>query len=63
VLISADRLVLVLMDIVDIVSLVLILFSLGVFYWFGRFTVRLIRQHYDVYPLLYELEESEKKKK
>lgn len=62
-LISADRLVLVLMDIVNIVSLVLILFSLGVFYWFGRFTVRLIRQHYDVYPLLYELEESEKKKK
>jgi hypothetical protein len=50
------------MDTVDIFSVVIILFSLGIFYWFGRFTVKLIRQHYDIYPLLYEYEESEKKK-
>jgi len=51
------------MDTVDIVSVIIILFSLGVFYWFGRFTLRLIRQHYDIYPLLYEFEEAEKEKK
>jgi hypothetical protein len=51
------------MDNVDIISLFFILFSLGIFYWFGRFTIRLIRQHHDIYPLLYELEESEKEKR
>jgi hypothetical protein len=51
------------LDIVDVFSVIIILFSLGVFYWFGRFTVKLIKQHYDIYPLLYELEESEKEKK
>ena len=48
------------MDMIDIVSVVIIVFSLGVF---GRFTYRLIKQHYDIYPLLYGLEEAEKKKK
>jgi len=51
------------MDFVDIVTILILLFSLGIFYWFGRFTQRLIKQHYNIYPLLYELEESEKKKK
>lgn len=51
------------MDIVDIMSVVIIIFSLLVFYWFGRFTIKLIKQHYDIYPLLYELEEAEKEKK
>ncbi len=51
------------MDMIDIASIVIIVFSLGVFYWFGRFTYRLIKQHYDIYPLLYGLEEAEKKKK
>jgi hypothetical protein len=51
------------LDAVDVMSLVIIVFSLGVFYWFGRFTVKLIKQHYNIYPLLYELEESEKKKR
>ena len=51
------------MNMVDILTYVIILFSLGVFYWFGRFTQKLIKQHYDVYGVLYELEESEKEKK
>jgi len=51
------------MDIIDIMSIVIIVFSLGVFYWFGRFTYKLIKQHHDIYPLLYGLEEAEKKKK
>ena len=51
------------MDMIDIVSIVIIVFSLGVFYWFGRFTYKLIKQHYDIYPLLYGFEEAEKKKK
>ena len=51
------------MNMVDILTYVIILFSLGVFYWFGRFTQKLIKQHYDIYGLLYELEESEKEKK
>jgi hypothetical protein len=51
------------MDFVDWASVGVILFSLGVFWWFGRFTLRLIRQHYDIYPILYEVEEQEKKKR
>ena len=33
------------------------------FYLFGTFTVKLIRQHQDVYSLMYELEEQEKERK
>jgi len=51
------------LDAVDVMSLAIIVFSLGVFYWFGRFTMKLIRQHHNIYPLLYELEESEKDKR
>ena len=51
------------MEMVDVLSYVIILFSLGVFYWFGKFTMKLVKQHNDVYGLLYELEDSEKKKK
>jgi hypothetical protein len=51
------------MDIVFLLSLFFIIISLGIFYWFGKFTIKLIKQHYDVYPLLYELEEKEKTKK
>ena len=51
------------MDIVDVLSYIIILFSLGVFYWFGKFTQKLIKQHYDIYGLLYDVEEMEKEKK
>jgi hypothetical protein len=50
------------MDMVDVLSFIIILFSLGVFYWFGRFTMNLIKQHNDIYGLLYDVEEIEKKK-
>lgn len=30
--------------------------------WFINFTLKLIKQHNDIYPLLYDLEEAEKKK-
>jgi len=51
------------MDTVFLMSLFFIALSLVIFYWFGKFTLNLIKQHYNVYPLLYELEEQEKKKK
>ena len=51
------------MDMVDVLSFIIILFSLGVFYWFGKFAHNLIKQHYDIYGLLYDVEEMEKEKK
>jgi hypothetical protein len=51
------------MNMIDIMSVVIIIFSLGVFYWFGRFTQNLIKQHYNINGLLYEMEEAEKRKK
>jgi hypothetical protein len=51
------------MNMIDIMSVVIIIFSLGVFYWFGRFTQNLIKQHYNINGLLYEMEESDKKKR
>ncbi|MBT3284135.1 hypothetical protein HN807_01975 [Candidatus Bathyarchaeota archaeon] len=51
------------MNMIDIISGVIIIFSLGVFYWFGRFTQNLIRQHYNINGLLYDLEVADKKKK
>ena len=51
------------MNMVDILSVVIIIFSLGVFYWFGRFTQNLIKQHYNINGLLYEMEEADKKKR
>lgn len=39
----------------------LLAFSFVVFYIFGRFTLRLMRQHRDIYSLLYAMEEEEKK--
>ena len=50
------------MDMVNVLSVIILLFSLGVFYWFGKFTQNLIKQHNDIYGLLYEMEEMEKKK-
>lgn len=51
------------MNMVDILSVVIIIFSLGVFYWFGRFTQNLIKQHNDINGLLYAMEEDEKSKR
>jgi len=51
------------LETVTLLTIVVFAFSVGLLYWFGRFTIKLIKQHYDIYPLLYELEEQEKKKK
>jgi sensor domain CHASE-containing protein len=40
----------------------LLAISFVIFYFFGRFTLRLMRQHRDIYGLLYAIEEEEKKK-
>ncbi len=37
--------------------------SVGIFWYFGRWTFRLIRQHQNIYPILYALEEEEKKER
>jgi hypothetical protein len=34
-----------------------------IFYFFGKFTVKLIRQHQDISSLIYELDEQEKEEK
>lgn len=50
------------MDKVTLMTLGILLFSLLVFYWFWRFTRKLMKQHYNIYDLLIALEEDEKKK-
>ena len=49
-------------DTITVISLFFIAVSVGIFWYFGRWTVRLIRQHQNIYPLLYALEEEEKKR-
>ncbi|MFQ6053410.1 MAG: hypothetical protein ACE5OO_04180 [Candidatus Bathyarchaeia archaeon] len=51
------------MDKVTLMTLGLFAFSMIVFVLFGRFTLKLIRQHRDIYSLLYALEEDEKKRR
>ena len=46
------------MEMVDILSYIILLFSLGIFYGFGKFTKKLIKQHYDIYGLLYDMEKN-----
>jgi len=48
---------------INIITIILFAISFVVFYWFYRFTIKLIKQHYNIYPYLYEVEEAEKKKK
>ena len=51
------------MDIVTISTIGLYAFSIIVFLIFARFTSKLIKQHNDITPLLFEFEEADKKKK
>ncbi len=50
-------------DRITVITWVIFLAAMIMFYLFGKFTVKLIRQHQDVYSLMYELEEQEKKRK
>jgi sensor domain CHASE-containing protein len=52
-----------LIDEITVITWVLLLASLIIFYFFGKFTVRLIRQHQDISSLIYELEDPEKESK
>jgi len=51
-----------LIDTIAIWTVVILAFSLTVFTLFARFTIKLIKQHYDINMLLYALEEEEKRK-
>jgi len=51
------------LDSVTLMTWGLFAFSLIVFYFFGRFTLKLIKQHRNIYSLLHAFEEEEKKKK
>ncbi|HIH88226.1 TPA: hypothetical protein HA344_03330 [Candidatus Bathyarchaeota archaeon] len=50
------------MDIVFIYMILIYAASFVMIAWFVRFTIKLIKQHNDIYPLLYAMEEAEKKK-
>ncbi len=52
-----------LLDTILIITVLLYAFAIGIFILFGWFTIKLIKQHYNIYPFLYDLEESEKKKR
>jgi hypothetical protein len=45
-----------------LMALLLLAISIAIFIGFGYFTLKLIRQHRDIYSLLYALEEEEKKR-
>ncbi len=50
-------------DIVLVYTILIYLAAFAMLAWFARFTIKLIKQHNDIYPLLYDIEEAEKKKK
>jgi sensor domain CHASE-containing protein len=51
-----------LIDQITVITWIIFLVSMVMFYFFGKFTVKLIKQHQDVYSLLFELEEQEKER-
>lgn len=50
-------------DKITLITLGIFLVSMVIFAWFGKFTLNLIRQHNNIYSLLFALEEEEKKRK
>jgi len=48
-----------LIDIVTVFTWGLFLASMIIFYFFGKFTLKLIRQHQDISSLIYDFEERE----
>ena len=61
--VSAEYSTRALIDGVTVITWVLLLISLVIFYFFGKFTVKLIRQHQDISSLIYDFEEEEKEGK
>jgi hypothetical protein len=50
------------MDIVLVYTILIYLAAFAMLGIFAKFTLNLIKQHNDIYPLLYAMEEAEKKK-
>jgi hypothetical protein len=50
------------MDIIIIYTILIYLAAFAMLGVFAKFTLKLIKQHNDIYPLLYAMEEAEKKK-
>jgi len=51
-----------LIDKITVITWVIFIVSISLFYLFGKFTVKLIKQHNDIYSLMYELEEQEEER-
>jgi hypothetical protein len=49
-------------DIILVYTILIYVAAIAMLGIFAMFTIKLIKQHYDIYPLLYDLEEAEKKK-
>ena len=50
------------LDKITLITWGVFILSMIMFYWFGKLTLNLIRQHQDVYGLLAAIEEEEKRK-
>lgn len=49
-------------DNVTLITWGIFLLAMAMFWWFGRFTLNLIRQHQNIYQLLFAIEEEEKER-
>jgi hypothetical protein len=59
---SAQPFVVAEMDIMLVYTILIYLAAFAMLGLFAKFTLKLIKQHNDIYPLLYAMEEAEKKK-
>ena len=50
------------LDNITVLTWMFFILSLLIFYLIGRFTLNLIKQHYNIYDILFEIEEEETKK-
>ncbi len=51
------------MDIILVYTILIYVAAIVMIGVFAKFTLKLIKQHNDIYPLLYDLEEAEEKNK
>ena len=51
------------MDVILAYTIVIYIVAIAMIAVFARFTLKLIKQHNDIYPYLYDFEEAEKKHK
>lgn len=60
---STQPFVVELVDIILVYTILIYVAAIAMIAVFAKFTLKLIKQHNDIYPLLYDLEEMEKKNK